>query len=196
MIGTIVAKVKGFLASPVETFRNSKADEPSAVFTYFVALLLVSAVFSAIIALLGINRMSSFSRMAAGTPHPVLVFFGVLIGGFILTLIFAAWLHLWAYILGARQGIMQTVRVVLYGSTPWLLFGWIPFIGFIFMLWSLVLGVIGIGELQELSSGKVVLAFVIAVLIPLIIIFTIAMYFISSYAAVMSAIPLPPTNGM
>jgi len=95
MIDITVAKAQGFMLSPVETFRQSKADEPTSVFTYFAILLLVNAILSAIISVAGFDRMASFDRMMneATTPHPVIVFFEILIGGFILTLVFSAWLH-------------------------------------------------------------------------------------------------------
>ena len=155
MIDTIVEKAKGFLTDPVGTFQRSRTDEPGTVFTYFSVLLLVNAIFSAILAAAFIGTIPLFAGMKFGALLPVIVFFAVLVGGFIITLIFAAWVHLWVYIFGGRKGIMQTINAIIYGHTPRLLFGWIPFIGFIFTLWSLVLNIIGLRELQELSTLKV-----------------------------------------
>lgn len=193
MIDAIITKVKGFLLSPVETFQQSKNDEPSVVFTYFAALLLFHSILVAIIATIGIEKIPMYPGMPAGIAVPVIVFLMALAGGFILTLIFAAWIHLWVYLLGGRKGIMQTFKAIIYGHTPRLLLGWIPFIGFIFMLWSLVLGILGIRELQEISTGKAILAVVIAIIIPLIIIILIGAYFITSYMTT-TAVPFPPNN--
>jgi len=193
MIDTLVTKVKGFLLNPVETFQQSRADEPRAVFTYFGVLLLFNAILSAVITAVGIETLKMFNGMSFGLAIPVLVFVMILIGGFICTLIFGAWIHLWVYILGGRKGIMQTINAVIYGSTPRLLLGWIPFIGLLFALWSLVLGVIGIRELQEMSTERAVIAVVIAVLIPLIVIILVAAYFITSVMSVTS-IPVAPLN--
>nr|WP_319375852.1 Yip1 family protein [uncultured Methanoregula sp.] len=193
MIDTLVTKVKGFLLNPVETFQQSRADEPRAVFTYFGVLLLFNAILSAVVTAVGIETLKMFNGMSFGLAIPVLVFVMILIGGFICTLILGAWLHLWVYILGGRKGIMQTINAVIYGSTPRLLLGWIPFIGFLFALWSLVLGVIGIRELQEMSTERAVIAVVIAVLIPLIVIILVAAYFITSVMSVTS-IPVAPLN--
>jgi hypothetical protein len=193
MINTIVDKVKGFFINPVETFQQSRNDEPGAVFSYFGILLLIHAVLSAIIAGIWIQRMP----MSAGMPWegnaPVMVFFFVLVGGFICTLIFAAWLHLWVYLFGGRKGIMQTLKAIIYGHTPRLLLGWIPFIGFIFMLWSLVLAILGICELHEMSTLKAILAVAIAVMIPVILLILIVAYFMTTNMVV-SAVPLPPGN--
>nr|WP_321352692.1 YIP1 family protein [uncultured Methanoregula sp.] len=193
MIDTLVTKVKGFLLNPVETFQQSRADEPRAVFTYFGVLLLFNAILSAVITAVGIETLKLFNGMSFGLAIPVLVFVMILIGGFICTLVLGAWLHLWVYILGGRKGIMQTINAVIYGSTPRLLLGWIPFVGFLFALWSLVLGIIGIRELQEMSTERAVIAVVIAVLIPLIIIILVAAYFITSVMSVTS-IPAAPLN--
>ncbi len=193
MIDPIVTRVKGFLLKPVETFQQFKNDEPGVVFSYFAALLLLHAILSAIIALIGIETMPRYAGIPEGIAVPVIVFFMALAGGFVITLIFAAWLHLWVYLLGGRKGIMQTFKAIIYGHTPRLLLGWIPFIGFIFVLWSLALGILGIRELQEMSTGKAILAVAIAVMIPLVIILLVAAYFITSYMTT-TAIPYPPSN--
>jgi hypothetical protein len=193
MIDTIVPRIKGFLLNPVETFQQSKNDETGTVFTYFAVLLLFNAILAAIVTAVGIETMNLFSGMSWGMAFPVMVFFLILVGGFIGTLVLAAWIHLWVYILGGRRGIMQTVHAVMYGSTPRLLLGWIPFLGIIFALWSLVLKVIGIRELQDLSTGKAVLAIAVAVIIPLVIIILAALYFMTSVMT-MNVIPVPPQN--
>jgi hypothetical protein len=193
MIDIIVAKIKGLLLSPVETFQQSRADEPNAVFTYFAALLLIHGFLLAIISLVGIESLPRFAGMPGGIAVPFIVFFMALAAGFVLTLLFAAWLHLWVYLLGGRKGIMQTFKAIIYGHTPRLLLGWIPVIGFIFMLWSLALGILGIRELQEMSTGKAILAVAIAVIIPLIILIILAAYFMIAYTT-MSAMPVPPHN--
>lgn len=193
MIDGIVTKVKGFLLNPVESFQQSKNDEPGVVFTYFGVLLLLHAILAALITLVGIETMPRFAGMPGGLAVPVIVFFMALVGGFICTLIFAAWLHLWVYLLGGRMGIMQTIKALIYGHTPRLLLGWIPFIGFIFMLWSLVLAILGIRELQDISTNKAILAVAIAVMIPLIVIIILAAWFMISYMTV-TGIPVPPSN--
>jgi len=193
MINTIVEKVKGFLINPVETFQQSKNDETVTVFSFFGILLLIHAVLSAIIAGIWVQRTQMFAGMPWVDNAPVMVFFFVLVGGFICTLIFAAWLHLWVYLLGGRKGIMQTVNAIIYGHTPRLLLGWIPFVGFIFMLWSLVLSILGIRELHEMSTIKAILAVAIAVMIPVILLILVAAYFITTNM-VISPVPHPMGN--
>ena len=177
MITTLIEKVKGFLTNPVDTFRQSNEDRPDAAFPYFAMLLLIHAALSAVLAALIIETLPMAGMMSGGLSGPVAVFFVILVAGFVGILVFSAWLHLWVYIFGGRRGIWQTLKAVMYGGTPFLLFGWIPFIGFVFMLWSLVLGILGIRELQGISSLKAILAVALAVMIPLILLLILAAYF-------------------
>jgi hypothetical protein len=181
MINSIAEKAKGFLLNPIETFRQSVNDDPGTVFTYFGVLLLINAIISSLVAAAGIGSMETISGQVFGPAFPVMVFFLVLVGGFIVTVLFSVWLHLWVYLLGGRRGIMQTMGAILYGSTPHNLLGWIPVAGFIFTLWSIVLGIFGICKFQEMSSGKAILAVLVAIVIPLIVIILIAAYFFISY---------------
>ena len=163
--------------NPVDTFRKAKDDEPGAVLPYFTLLLLLYAIISALLAASMIGTIPVPGLMTGGMSGAVVVFFVILVGGFAGALVFGAWLHLWVYIFGGRRGIWQTIKAVMYGDTPFLLFGWIPFIGFIVMLWSIVLGILGIRELQEVSSLKAILAVALAVMIPLILLLILAAYF-------------------
>jgi hypothetical protein len=179
MITSIFEKVKGFLMNPIDAFRQAKGDEPATVLPYFAVLLLIDAVISAaLISVFMIGTSPLPGPVTGGISGAVLLFLIIIAGGFICTLVFGAWLHLWVYIFGGRQGIWQTLKAFMYGSTPSLLFGWIPFIGFIFSLWSLVLDIFGIRELQEISSMKATLAVALAVMIPLILLIIVAAYFL------------------
>jgi hypothetical protein len=193
MIDEIVAKAQGFILSPVESFQAARDDGTNVVAPYFIALLFFHAVLTAIIAFAGISAMGMLTRMMPGFALQVVVFFCVLIGGTIVLVLFSLWLHLWVYVVGGRRGILQTGKAVCYGLTPALLLGWIPFLGFIFCLWSIVLQIIGIRELQEISSGRALLAVMIAVMVPLILLILIAMYlFIATVST--SVAPVPQVN--
>jgi len=178
MLTTILAKIKGFLFNPVETFRSSRDDTPGTVLGYFSVLLAIDAVLTSVITVLGIGFLGLFGQYLPPTGPflPVIIFVLVLVGGLIWALVISAWVHLWVYLLGGRKGIFQTVKAVLYGLTPGLLFGWIPVVGFFFSLWAIVLEILGIRELQELSTGKAILALFIAVMIPILLLILLALY--------------------
>lgn len=188
---SIIEKVKGFLMNPVDTFRQSKDDEPGAVLPYFTLLLLLYAIISALLTVAMIGTIPMPGLMTGGSISAVAVFFIILVGGIAGALVFGAWLHLWVYIFGGRRGIWQTLKAVMYGNTPYLLFGWIPFIGFVFTLWSLALGILGIRELQEINSLKATLAVALAVMIPLILLLILAAFFMIASVTTTGPVPVP-----
>lgn len=191
MLDSFVEKLKGFILNPGETFQKSKADDMETSLPYFAILVLINAILSAIVAaILPANPM--YAGMTGGVSLPILVFFVVLVAEFLLTLVFAAWLHLWVYIVGGRKGIGQTMNAVIYGSTPSLLLGWIPVISILFGLWSIVLWVLGVRDLQELTTGKAIAAVAIAIIIPLAIILILAAYLLTSYVTMTSVPSVSP----
>ena len=177
---SIVERIKGFLFSPSETFDASKEDTLGDAFIYFVVILTVYAVLIAILAAVAFSLIGGMYGMfgAPGMPFgaamgpliAVAVFIGALIGGVICIFIGGAWLHIWVYLFGGRNGLVQTIKAVIYGSTPGLLLGWIPIINYIAAIWALIVGIIGIQQLHEFSTGKAAITVILALIIPLIII--------------------------
>ena len=183
MIEEIIAKIKGFLLNPVETFQQSKDDNPKILLTYFAILLLVNSFFYTIVAYSGVGSyMGGLAPWGSGAALSIFVF--ALFSSFVLSALFILWLHLWVYILGGRKGIMRTARAFIYAGTPEFLLGWIPYIWIIFLIWSFVLAVLGIRELHELSTAKAAVALVIAIIIPLVLLVLLAAYFFVSYMTV------------
>lgn len=160
--------------SPSETFDASKEETLGDAFIYFVVILAIYAVLVAIIAtgafslIGGMYGMFGVPGMRGAAMGRFTVELGLLpfVGVFILGL----WLHLWVYLFGGRNGVVQTIKAVIYGWTPRLVLGWIPIINIIAWIWALIVGIIGIRQLHELSTGKAVIAVIIALIIPSIII--------------------------
>ncbi|MBK5190304.1 MAG: YIP1 family protein [Methanosarcinales archaeon] len=179
MVLSIGERIKGFLFSPSDTFDASMEDTLGDAFKYYVVILMIPAVLSAIIiavllslfaGMLGMFGVPAMPFGAAMAPLLAVGFFvAILIGGIIGVFIDGLWLHLWVYLVGGRNGIGETIKAVMYGATPSLLLGWIPIVNFIALIWALIVGIIGVRQLQELSTGKAVLAVIIAIAIPLII---------------------------
>jgi hypothetical protein len=180
MVLSIVERIKGFLFSPSETFDASKADTIGDALKYFVIILVIYAVLSAIIVALAISMLSGMLGMfgvpampfgaAIGPALAISVFIGLLVGGIVGIFIGGVWLHLWVYLMGGRNGLVQTIKAVIYGDTPSLILGWIPIMNVIAMIWSLIVGIIGVRQLHGLSTGKAILAVILAIFIPAVII--------------------------
>ncbi len=92
---------------------------------------------------------------------------------------------------GGTKDIEQTIKTVMYASTPFLLLGWIPFIGIFGALWSFILWIIGVKELHEISSGRAAAAVILAALVILIFIILIAAVFLIAAVSVIPGSPMP-----
>lgn len=177
MVLSIVERIKGFLFSPSKTFDASKEDSLGDAFTYFMVILVI---YAALLALITTGLFTFFGGMlnlpefrwfaALGPLVGALFFVYALVVGILSVFIFGLWLHLWVFLLGGRNGLVQTIKAVLYGETPSLVLGWIPIINLIAGIWALIVGIIGLRQLQELSTGKATIAVIIALIIPAIVV--------------------------
>ncbi|NAS89185.1 hypothetical protein C4E24_05545 [ANME-1 cluster archaeon AG-394-G21] len=186
MVLSIRERIRGFLFSPSETFDASKEDTIGDAFKYFIVILAIYAVLSAIIGAVAFQWILGMSSeflppgalplevqqlgAAMGPLFAVVLFLGVLVSGIIEAFIIGLWSHLWVYLIGGRNGIGQTIKAVMYGMTPSCLVGWIPIVSIIAGIWTLIVGIVGIRQLHKLSTGKAVLAVILAIIIPAIII--------------------------
>jgi len=195
MVLSIGERIKGFLFSPSETFDASKEDSLGDAFKYYIVILLILAVLVAIVGAVAFQLIwgtfaaslppDALSLAGMGPLLAVVIFIAVLVGGIIGAFIDGLWIHLWVYIVGGRKGVGQTIKAVLYGATPYCILGWIPIVNFIAEIWMIIVAIIGVRQLHELSTGKAVLAVILAIIIPAIIIGVI-------FASVMSAMPQGP----
>jgi hypothetical protein len=126
MVLSIVERIKGFLFSPSETFDASKEDTLGDALKYFVIILAIYAVLSAIIVALAISMLSGLLGMfgvpampfgaAMGPALAVSVFIGLLVGGIVGIFIGGVWLHLWVYLMGGT-GIRECKDVFAHTAT-------------------------------------------------------------------------------
>ena len=204
MLEMIVEKAKGLLLNPVETFQKSRADAIEQSILYYSAIVLVHAVLSILVAflILETGTVALFDAMVKqlGVVMPLLGVIGAIVAviaieffAVVFVFIIGGWLHLWVYLLGGRKGYTQTVKAMALGATPYMLIGWIPFIGpVIGGIWSFVLEILGVREMQEISTARAAAAVIIAgVVIAILVAFLAALFFI---AAVSSVSPVPPTK--
>ena len=175
-------KVKGFILEPSKTFDTTKEDTLEDALKYYVG---ITAIFSAISAVLSAfastlfgSIMGGFGMMvgaSAGIAGAISIFVILLILMVIWAFIGGAISHIFVYIVGGRKGIVKTIIALMYADTPYLLFGWIPIIGLILAIWSLVLSVLGIRQFQELTTGRAILAIFIPIIVIGIIVFAAMM---------------------
>ena len=184
----IVEYAKGFLLSPVETFKKTKGMPLSAAYQYYVVLLIIftvlfgivflvagSVAFNAVVTqmmytpLIGNALSSGIAKFggfifASEVLMVYLVFLAMLVGVFISGLL----LHVFVLLMGGEKGVEQTLKTKMFALTPALLLGWIPYVSIIGVIWSIVLAVIGLKENQEMTSEKAAGAVIIPLVLALI----------------------------
>jgi hypothetical protein len=188
--------MKGFFLSPVETFRKVKDTYYGDTLVYFLILVLIYTVlyipvmlvllpsmwFSGIFSLFGLGTLTGFWIIILAVMMITAALVFLFIG--------SAWLHLWVYVFGGRKGYRETFKALAFGQTPALLLGWIPLLGILAWIWSVVLSVLGVRELQEISTGRAVGTVIVAVMIPLIILVLLAAFLFIAYSEI-SPVPAP-----
>jgi len=177
----IFDKAKNFLLEPKTAFDNESKSDTMSALKYAVIWLFISSLLGSIVfAIIGDKSTEVLSTLAplaaldttmeitAGSV--VSTFLGGWIGGIIGLFMIGLWLHLFAYIFGARMGLENTFRIIFYGNTPGYILSWIPFVNVIGFLWSMVLYAIGLNRLQKMTKSMAVITVIAAVIIPTVII--------------------------
>ena len=182
MTHSIPAKIVGFLFHPAESFRKVKDEDIGPTLRYFGVIAFFYSLLITIVTTLQLIPMHPLVTAFGVSPQGgvidtfliVLIFIILFAMTFIIAFLLGAWLHLFAWLLGGRKGLWQTEKSTFYGLTPFLIIGWIPVIGGIIGgIWSIVLEIIGLKELQGISTVKAVAAVVLAIVILFIIIVAI-----------------------
>ena len=181
MDADFIETLRGFLTNPIESFRKSREDRLASSFRYYIILVIIYSVLSTImVSFLGSAGMVIGLPGALSAILPAFQFIYFIVVSVVVWLVFGLWVHLWVYLFGGRKGITRTINAIYYGNTPYLLLGWIPFVGIIGIVWSAVLWILGIREMQEIPTGRAVAAVIIPAAIISIIAALIAAYFIAT----------------
>lgn len=182
-------KIKGFFLAPSKTFDTIEQDSLLETIGFFVCIVILYFVMSAILfGLIVFLILSGSSSELVGTILAILSFGGLFLvwggvyyGVYVLAVMSFTilWIivsvpitHIGVYILGGRKGFIQTLKVVICASTILLLLGWwMPPTLFIGWIWASVVEIIGIRQLQDLSTTRAIVASIMPRIIMLCIIF-------------------------
>ncbi len=175
----LIEKAKGFLLEPSRAFESSKYDPLQEALKYYAVIAAIYSIFSSIILViissvinitLGKYGIQLSSGIADLISYFVMTFILMIIGAFL----WGGILHVFAYILGGRKEFAQTIKAVMYASTPIVLLGWIPAIGFIGWIWQFVLQIIGMQQYQEITTGKAIATVLLPVIIILLVVIIVS----------------------
>lgn len=149
-----IGKAKGFLIEPSKTYDDSKEDTLGDATKYFVILIMIFAILN-VISSHGFFSFGIRTSLFLLVLSPIIRVMSVFICGAIL--------HISIYIVGGRNGISQTIKALMYAYTPALLFSVIVFLingilVWVLWLWALVLLILGIRQLQEITTNRALIA--------------------------------------
>lgn len=182
---TTIEKIKGILMDPVPALHHLREEDLADALAYFMAILVIYAVLSTIVsflALLGFATVTGAPLHEFGSLLPLLIFGFTIIGGLLGIFVGGAWFHLWVFAFGGKMGYKRTVRSLIYGSTPAMILGWIPIVSLVGAVWAFALQVLGIRELQGLSTAQALLAVLVSIIIPVVILAFLFYYFLFTLA--------------
>ena len=208
MLDDFVTTVKGFIMNPSETFVKTREKSLGCAYQYYAGLLLIFTVLFGIVAVsMGfvtfmtmINTLAMIpivgNVIAGGASNftgfiialhlffVYLAFLALLIGVFVAGLLN----HVFVLLMDGKKGVEQTIKTTMYASTPALLLGWIPFVGILGYIWTLVLFVLGIKETQDMKIEHAALVVLVPIVLVLIFIglgSAVILAFMDAFAALL-----------
>jgi hypothetical protein len=185
-------KVKGFLGAPANTFDSVEAESLGSALRFFAVWAAIYAILQTVFSyVLGGGILQTLWEWLGLGPVVVYSFnpaaFGVasLLGAFGGLFITGSWAHLFVRAFGGRKGYENTMKAFAYGNTPALMFGWIPLVGPALSIWALILDIIGIRQLQEISTGRAIGAVLlsIAALVVIVVLIVLAVVLLMVFTA-------------
>jgi hypothetical protein len=173
-VQTFIATVRGVVLQPVSFFRGilRQGDFVNPLI-FAIICYEVSAILGGLLQLVGIGRNIGFGGFISSIIlAPIIATIGLFIGAGIIHLLVML-------IVGSRNsGFEGTFRVLTYSAVTSLV-SWIPTIGGILSLYGIYLGIVGIREMHNTTTGKAAMV----VLIPVAIIVLLALAFITLVGA-------------
>jgi hypothetical protein len=182
MAPSFLEKVVGFLARPAETFRAVRGETLTDAAVFYLLFLVFTSVLSGLMVYLGFAVVNgSGLGIETGTDAGIMSFVWALIftyiWGLFTLVIWAVVLQIGAKALGGKGEFSDAFKTAVYAQVPFLLFGWIPVIGWLVgQLWALVLTIIGVRELYGVETGKAAAVAVVALILYLMVAWILALF--------------------
>src|SRR4051812_19589345 len=151
-VQTFIASVQAVVLRPVDFFRGIlRQGDLINPLIFAIICYEVSAILGGLLSLVGFSGSRGFGAFITSIIlAPIFAAIGLFIGAGILHLLVMV-------IVGSRNsGFEATFRVVAYAAVTSLV-SWIPFIGAILSLYGIYLGIVGIREVHNTTTGKAAL---------------------------------------
>jgi hypothetical protein len=170
-------RIKKILTQPAKFFTDIRKEKGLGnAFVYLSILALFAVVLGSIIGYFMQPFMLSLWTKMLGFELPenimmqysfFLFFIFALIGygvTLLLSFVWAGILHVWILIFGGKGDYIETFKLSVYSRTPSFILGWIPFVGYVIWIWSLVLLIIGTQKMHQISRLRAILMYLIPVI--------------------------------
>jgi hypothetical protein len=164
-VQTFIATVQAVVLRPVDFFRGIlRRGDLINPLIFAIICYEVSAILGGLLRLVGIGANQGFgSFIASIILAPIFAAIGLFIGAGILHLLVML-------IVGSRNsGFEATYRVGAYAAVTSLV-SWIPLIGWILSLYGIYLGIVGIREMHNTTTGKAALVVLIPAAVVLLLV--------------------------
>lgn len=169
-----VDKTKRLLRTPTVFYKSIEKEKNwKEAFTYSIAISIIAAFFGIIeLTLLAPLLPNELSTVLSDGSHPQLLdilpaFFVSAIIVILLGFVWAGALHIWLKVCRVKGDYWSAYKAFTYSRAPLSIFGWIPYVGGLFGLYSIYLLIVGISVHYKVSRKK---AFIL-VIIPLALLF-------------------------
>ena len=185
---SLFKKIKNVLTSPTKFYNSVKSEKGfKSPMIYLLVMSLLSTVLSTVYTLvfpssfLGVTVPTSLEASIIGILDAFVI-------GIIATFLIVGLFHVFVYLLGGKNGFLQTFKSNVYGSTPSYIFGWIPYVNIVAAVYTLFYLIPkGISMQHNMSMGRAVLAVVLPIIIILVLVFVLfAAFFVVLLSALSS----------
>lgn len=168
-------KTRALLSQPTETFQSVRNEAARPVLHYFWTLLGLFSTLSTLAHLSNIKLLIELESLPDVAGFILLIVLFIVLRfllGLLVVGIIAGCVHLAITKLGAERPFRETLKIIIYAMTPFMLFGWlpIPYIALPLLAWSFWLAILGIGEVQHLPQKKAAIAMALSVCVLSVVI--------------------------
>lgn len=194
----IIKRFTVLLSDPVTFFKDLKSEKGvSTAFFYLNGMVAVSLILGAITSFImgnfftdWLSTITNVPLLGTDTANPNLLFLVIglivmfimqILGSFVCTGV----LHVWALLFGGKAKYAKSYQLYVYAKAPQLLFSWIPVVGVVAWIYSLILLIIGTQHVHDIKKSTAVLMFVI----PFAVILVLALVFLALAIAIIVANP-------
>ncbi len=172
-------KIKKVMFNPSGFFSKLKEKSLKKAFIYLAFIAAVYAVLYAVMSIIFVNLLGGITGpfqyiypafYAVGAWLIIVmgaVSYGITLG---LSFLWGAILHVWLLIWGIKSDYEKTYQLYVYGNTPSIVLGWIPFANFVVWIWSMILLIIGTMGLYGTSKKKATWIYLLPILIMAVLI--------------------------